>query len=642
MDWSKLRDALELESSIGKMLDPESKIRKVLESESEPTKSKVFGSYNTVESVWGDLEDDDNSKRKPKEDRAVEKDKLDVTKECEECGKRIKNAKKALLCKCKVLLFCSHSCLASSDHFESCQERMKPVKMSLETLAKAAEGQNFSPSTRRLEEKLDTLKIKRPGDIRRLAEAGNPLAAYMIGCSYSLRTATVVEGNETKSALSFMMSPEDLKKSVGETDEEAIKWFLIAAKGGMAEGMYSLASKLWADNGLKIDSRVAFYWGAKAWETGEAEEGCWDMLEEKGLLAIELRGTLASLEQLSAMMGQACQTSVAGPHLGALLLATRHDKLRKWGRSTPLGSPLFGSSWLSQIFDVIDASQIKPRYHSGRVGTGTESTKMCLSKERSIANTRFCQGERDRSCMDLEQVNLYDQESEPAKQRSEYEVFCVHLDQLASLPVGQCLDCKEDARQRSISVAQGLYSISTTEAIPGYGYSARYTTDQGKIVAEIFKGYSKPEIRCLLQCLSSNIADLHPLFLAEDQNLYWPLIWFFGTVYDALLECCGKKFVKKIYGKLRKYRSDNIAASNLPAGSPAPDVLDAFPDSAVSEVRICCGNEKCPKLDHTEKFKVCTGCRVRRFCSEECLRKDWAGKHKLECKNMKKNLPEVD
>ena len=81
MDWSKLRDALELESSIGKMLDPESKIRKVLESESEPTKSKVFGSYNTVESVWGDLEDDDNSKRKPKEDRAVKKDKLDVTKE---------------------------------------------------------------------------------------------------------------------------------------------------------------------------------------------------------------------------------------------------------------------------------------------------------------------------------------------------------------------------------------------------------------------------------------------------------------------------------------------------------------------------------------------------------------------------------
>ena len=49
-----------------------------------------------------------------------------------------------------------------------------------------------------------------------------------------------------------------------------------------------------------------------------------------------------------------------------------------------------------------------------------------------------------------------------------------------------------------------------------------------------------------------------------------------------------------------------------------------MPDSAVGELRIACGNENCPKLDHKEKFKVSTGCRVRGFCSVECLRKDWA------------------
>ena len=389
MDWSKLREALEPESKTREVLEPESKMWEVFESESEPTKSKVFDSYNTLESVWGDLEDDDKSNWKPKEDRAVEKDKLEVTKECDECGKRIKNAKKALLCKCKVILFCSHSCLASSDHFESCQERMKPVKFDMETFTKAAKSSNFAVSTAgsRLKEKLNSVKIKHPDDMRRLAEEGNPFAAYMIGCSYSLRTATALEGNETKPAISFMMSPKDLKKSVGETDEEAIKWFLIAARGGMPEGMDSLAAKLWADNGLKTDSRVAFYWGAKAWETGEVEERCWQMLEEKGLLALEIRGVLTSMEQLSAM-GLTNQTSVAGPHLGSLLLATRHDKLRKWGRSTPLGTPLFGSSWLAQIFDLLDSSQINAKFDSGRVGTGTESTKMCLSKERSIANLR--------------------------------------------------------------------------------------------------------------------------------------------------------------------------------------------------------------------------------------------------------------
>ena len=543
MDWSKLREALEPESKTREVLEPESKMWEVFESESEPTKSKVFDSYNTVESVWGDLEDDGKKKKKPSQNRTVEKDKLEVTKECGECGKRIKNVKKALLCKCKVVLYCSHSCLGSSDHFGSCQERMKPVQVSLDALKETFESPFLSAQASQVKERIDSLKIKHPDDMRRLAEEGNPMAAYIIGSSYSLRTASALEGNEAKKALSFMMSKKDLKKSVGETDEEAIKWFLIAARAGMADGMDSLACKLWADNGLKTDRRVAFYWMAKAWETGEVEERCWQMLEEEGLLAKEIRSTLFSMQQSGASLsGQALHM---GPNLGCLLLATRYNNLRKWGKRTPLGTPLFGSTWLTALFDLIDSYKINPRFASGRVGTLTESTKMCLSKERSMANIRFCQGERDQSCMDLEQVNLSNEESE--RQRSEYWVLCIHLNQGVPLLAGRCWDCREEARQRSISVAQGLFSISITEAIPGYGYSARYTNEQGQIVAEIFKGYSKPEICCLLECLCSNPADLHPLFLAEDQNLYWPLIY--GTVYDALLECCGQKIVKKVYGK---------------------------------------------------------------------------------------------
>ena len=58
MDWSKLREALEPEKIPFENLEPESKMRELLESSSEPTKSKLFGSYNTLESVWGDLEDE--------------------------------------------------------------------------------------------------------------------------------------------------------------------------------------------------------------------------------------------------------------------------------------------------------------------------------------------------------------------------------------------------------------------------------------------------------------------------------------------------------------------------------------------------------------------------------------------------------
>ena len=132
------------------------------------------------------------------------------------------------------------------------------------------------------------------------------------------------------------------------------------------------------------------------------------------------------------------------------------------------------------------------------------------------------------------------------------------------------------------------------------------------------------------------------MFPAEEQNIYWPLIWCFGTVYDAILECCGEKFVKKVFDKLR---SSSLSASSLSSEAPSPDVPAAFPDSAVGELRIACGNENCPKLDHKEKFKVCTGratgCRVRRFCSVECLRKDWE-KHKSECKMMRRKVHKVD
>ena len=71
------------------------------------TKPRVLEGYTSVEDVWDDL-DDENVKKKHIGDRIVEKGKLEITRECNECGKKIKKAKKALQCKCKVVLFCTH------------------------------------------------------------------------------------------------------------------------------------------------------------------------------------------------------------------------------------------------------------------------------------------------------------------------------------------------------------------------------------------------------------------------------------------------------------------------------------------------------------------------------------------------------
>ena len=56
--------------------------------------------------------------------------------------------------------------------------------------------------------------------------------------------------------------------------------------------------------------------------------------------------------------------------------------------------------------------------------------------------------------------------------------YCVHLN-TGPCSVGKCSDCREDARQGTIAVAHGLFSISLTESIPDY--SARYTNEQGNL-----------------------------------------------------------------------------------------------------------------------------------------------------------------
>jgi hypothetical protein len=49
-----------------------------------------------------------------------------------------------------------------------------------------------------------------------------------------------------------------------------------------------------------------------------------------------------------------------------------------------------------------------------------------------------------------------------------------------------------DARQRIQAVAQGLYSISLTAVIPGASFATRYTNQQGVIMQDMFKTYSRP------------------------------------------------------------------------------------------------------------------------------------------------------
>ena len=154
MDWSKLREALDAANAEQK---------EVSESTSAPTKSKVFDSYNTAE----DPEGDQSVRRR---DRTVDKDKLELTKECVECEKRIKDVKKGLPCKCKLALFCSNTCMEMSDHFAGC----KGITFQDPPLM------DFNNSEITLLMKLKSLREGDPEELRRLAEEGNPGLPYWL------------------------------------------------------------------------------------------------------------------------------------------------------------------------------------------------------------------------------------------------------------------------------------------------------------------------------------------------------------------------------------------------------------------------------------------------------------------------------
>ena len=259
------------------------------------------------------------------------------------------------------------------------------------------------------------------------------------------------------------------------------------------------------------------------------------------------------------------------------------------------------------------------------MGTSAGATNMVTEKKRNINNIRFCQGRKNENSLDVLLVEHFEPILKYAtEKRSMYYLICIHNTQgdLA----GKCDPCKTTAKQRIMAVAKGHYSISWSEAIPGYGYCARYATEDGEIIRDIFKSYSEPEVCCVLQCLMSNVADLHPLFIAEDSNLFWPIIWYYGSVFNAISQCCDIETLSTVYGSaMHEVELDSNTVS-------FPDeILSAFPEHATDQIRISCGNDKCPQLDHQSKFKQCSGCKVRHYCDRKCQMEDFQ-LHKKECK----------
>ena len=598
----------------------------------------------------GEVKSEENS-RKSKEDENLkieEKGGSTYWIECGKCRIRLKRIKKNLGCKCKEIHFCSWDCRESSEHFQKCEER-EVVHLPMDKLIddkkkkERSEKDGYVAPFVRGDEFVKKQYESREQALKAAEEGKDPDAAYHIGIFFSHRTGkmdfqenmSLLEKGRVKALQMLQMPEKFFAESRAVTDRLALKYFELAARGGLAVGMVALSRQMFSSKIIETDPRVALYWLTKAVETDPEAlvKTDWDNLAENQVLSVDFQ--LMKVDNMVKALQRKPNIKFMCPNLSGLLFVTNAAKIIKWKGKTFNGGTFWPFSAFKQAFGKASPQARKNIRESiivGRAGASYDLTSE-VSERRAVNNTRFKQGQKglpsSGAVLDLEQVHKEHTDAWYTKERSQYLMTCRHLENEKEM-VGKCADCQMDAVRRVEAVAEGQFSISIEFHVPRRYFAARFFNTGNVLTMDLFKKYSQPEVCCVLQCLMTNPADLHPLHLADDPNLFWPLVWYYGSVHHAILQCCGEKTAKKVYGLHSKYlsRISKVLAADISNNNTI------FPADTEGEVVITCGYDVCPKLRGKEdKFVTCQGCKVRKYCNRECAKEDWPI-HQSECSKL--------
>jgi len=116
-----------------------------------------------------------------------------------------------------------------------------------------------------------------------------------------------------------------------------------------------------------------------------------------------------------------------------------------------------------------------------------------------------------------------------------------------------CTPCAQLARERILSVYENSFLFSKDESVPLKFYSVIFTLESGLKKQDYFRNYGKYEIITAIRVMALQPMDLyeiitairvmalqpmdlHPLQLAKDLTIYWPIVYYYGSVYSALKE----------------------------------------------------------------------------------------------------------
>ena len=263
---------------------------------------------------------------------------------------------------------------------------------------------------------------------------------------------------------------------------------------------------------------------------------------------------------------------------------------------------------------------------------------------------------------------------------------CHHMkEDVQFAPRKVCQFCFTTGVDRVRAVASGAYCISKNHVINNTGLLSfgviyqterKYEGEENNLSTchETFVSYCKEDISVILRLLSINSSDIDPRMICLDADIFWSIIWFYGSVTKALKEIGGEKLYNKGFGihevyddtfhelgqvsdeKIREHGGDedpeNLLGKlteifrnkvGLNSDTDLSSKMTLIEDNFVSTMqnrkrqwRYCCKNTSCHQLEDSDNFKSCGGCKISlavKYCSIGCQREHWS-EHKLDCKSV--------
>ncbi|KAL7532298.1 hypothetical protein ACHAXR_004548 [Thalassiosira sp. AJA248-18] len=614
------------------------------------------------------------------------KDRSEKISSCEGCSIKL-DKRNFVYCECTQVRFCSEVCKEDHPH-KDCSGRpqmntdvMGRLGDRMPVAAQMLSGSDqYQETVQQPTNRYVVKKIPQMGDPRKftvwdyakMADEGETLehqaCAYMTAVKFKHRMlgAPRLQGG------TIMNDNSDVNIPVLESQDLAFQYFEKAAKLGHGWSMKSLGECFDQGIGCRKNRRRSLQWIWRA--CLNHTDGAIEMMDAHALLRKELNANIMQIDGMMQRIPPGTRSiGVLGPNIGSLLLAF-YDVVENenfslppfagtWAtatvNNTPVNReiqgapriPLVGSGMIKTLVNKIHSLEARGttvQVGYGRRGTGKQATAMSLASShssRAIDNQLFFMPPRaacdervtDEELEDWRMKLLYQPDKanyrrNPSLPPALYPL-CVHNEHDRKHAHLYCRECEAEAKLRLEAVSCGSVVLSVDESLDQRGQAAIYRSpDDGSLKIETWKNYGVGEAECVLAILAASgiSAYVAPIFIAQDPNLYWPLIADHGCIRAAL-----------------EFVAPHIDWDARISSVKDPIISDCQPIISDCQPGQClhkCGHNLCTNLEayKAKKFRVCSGCDRRRYCSETCQKDDWRAGHKHECRKTVETNPRIN